>query len=48
MIGGKKFEKTIADAGFFFVDDSVAGGVDEDIRIDEAVSGTVLQSSLRA
>jgi hypothetical protein len=36
VIGGEKFEETIADAEFFFVDDGVAGGVDEDVGLDEA------------
>ncbi len=33
---GEVFEKAIADSLLFFVDDGVARGVDEDVRIDEA------------
>jgi hypothetical protein len=36
VIGGEKFEETIADAGLFLVDDGVAGGVDELIGLDKA------------
>jgi hypothetical protein len=35
MVGGKEFEEAIADARLFFVDDGVAGSVDEDVGLDK-------------
>lgn len=36
MVGGKQFEEAIADARLFLINDGVAGGVDEHIRLDKA------------
>lgn len=35
MVGGEKLEQAIADAGLFFVDDGVAGGVNKDVGLDK-------------
>ncbi len=36
MVGGKEFEEAIANARFFFVDDGVARGIQQNVRLDEA------------